>query len=239
MEKLIYALWAREDETRDTLNQRLQREAGPALLKEPALHGLRLNLQDAAVARAEELRRHCPGTQQPDAVVQLWLDNSHEPFRAPIDAILRAISGRLAAWSVVESTVIANGAHPAIAGERTWGWSQVCFLKRPERLDHESWRHNWQALHTKVAIETQSNFEYVQNLIVRPLIDGPQDYAAIVEECFPPDAMDDPYAFFDAIGDAARFEANTSAMAESCARFISEDGVDLLPTSQYDLKCPA
>lgn len=238
MEKLIYALWAHEGETRANLNHRIQRETGPALLAQPTLHGLRFNLQDDAVARAEGLRMRCPGAEQPDAVIQLWLDNAHEPFRAPVDTILNAVSRRLAAWSVVESTIIPNNAHPGGAHARTWGWSQVCFLKRPERLDHQSWRHNWQALHTQVAIETQANFEYVQNLVVRPLIDGPHEYAAIVEECFPPGAMDDPHAFFDAIGDAARFEANTRAMAASCARFIDEGGVDLLPTSQYDLKRP-
>jgi hypothetical protein len=238
VEKLIYALWARDGEPRAALNARLRDAAGPALLDLPNLRGLRLNLQDAHVERAEGLRMRCPDRDQPDAVVQVWLDVSHDAFRAPVDHILGEAASRIAAWSVVSSTIIRNTEHPPAPGERTWGWSQVCFLERPDRLDHATWRHNWHALHTRVAIDTQSNFEYVQNLIVRPLTPDAPDYAAIVEECFPPDAMDDPRVFFDAVGDEARFAANTAAMAESCARFIGEGGVDLLPTSQYELRRP-
>jgi hypothetical protein len=236
MEKVIYALWAREGEDRSELNTRLKEKAAPALAALDNVHGVRLNLQDGHVGRAEGLRLRCSSSPQPEAVAQLWIDVAHGPFRAPVDTILRDGGGTIAAWSVLESTIIANHAHPPTPGERTWGWSQVCFLQRPARLDRTTWLYNWRDLHTRVAIDTQSNFEYCQNLIIRPLIAGPQDYAAIVEECFPSQAMDDARAFFDAIGNDTRFAANTAAMAESCARFIDTGGVDLLPTSQYDLK---
>jgi hypothetical protein len=236
MEKVIYALWPRDGEDRDVMNARLRDHVGPALTAMKNVRAVRLNLQDEAVARAEPLRLTCPGGEQPVAAVQLWLDVAHDAQRAPIDAALRETAGRIAAWSVMSSTVIANAAHPPLEGERTGGWSQLCFLKRPGQLDPEAWRHNWQVLHTPVAVETQGNFEYVQNLVVRSLIAGPQQYAAIVEECFPAEAMDDPHVFFNAVGDPERFAANTSGMAASCARFIGEGDVDLLPTSQYDLK---
>ena len=41
------------------------------------------------------------------------------------------------------------------------------FIEKPDHLDHETWRRNWQDGHTETAIVTQSNFEYVQNLVVR------------------------------------------------------------------------
>jgi hypothetical protein len=236
MEKVIYAAWARDGEHRAALNAWLTAETAPALLALDTVHGLRLNLQDRHTIRAEGLRLRCSDGAQPDAVAQLWIDAAHDAFRAPIDAIMRASAGSIAAWSVVESTIVANRDYPPRPGERTWGWAQVCFLRRPDRLDQATWLHNWRELHTRVAIDTQSNFEYRQNLIVRPLIAGPQDYAAIVEECFPAEAMDDAHVFFDAVDDETRFAANTAAMAQSCARFIDEGGVDLLPTSQYDLK---
>jgi len=238
VEKIIYALWAREGESRDSLNLRVKDDAAPALLALRQVHGLRLNLQDSAVARADNLRMRCSETFHPDAAVQLWLDVAHDAFRTPVDDILASVAGDIAAWSVIESTIIPNRDHTAVPGSRTEGWSQLCFLKRPSHLTHADWRHNWQVLHTPVAIDTQANFEYVQNLIIRALIPGPEDYAAIVEECFPEAAMQDPAIFFDAIDDPLRFAANTAAMAESCARFIGEDGVDLLPTSQYDLRRP-
>ena len=235
MEKVIYALWARDGEGREELTRRLQREVAPKLLERPEVRGLRLNLQDEAVAPAESLRQVATNPQM-DAVVQVWLDSANDRFREPIDAILRDSAGRIGAWLVVESTIIRNTAHPAVPGERTQGWSQFVFLVRPERLTHEQWRYNWQVLHTPVAIDTQSNFEYVQHPVVRPLIEGPHPYAAMVEECFPAEAMTNSPAFFDAVGDAAKFEANTRAMAESCARFIDDGGVDVLLTSQYELR---
>lgn len=236
MEKVIYALWAAKRRDRPALNRRLREQTAPALLARKQVRGLRLNLQDRDVARAEGLRLRCPGAVQPDAAVQLWLDVAHGAFRDPIDGILREAATRIAAWSVVSSTVIASDRCVGALGERTPGWSQLCFLKRPDHLDTESWRHNWQCLHTQVAIDTQANFEYIQNLIVRPLIPCEQDYVAIVEECFPAGAMDDPRIFFDAVGDEVRFAANTTAMAKSCAGFLAEGCVDLLPTSQFDLK---
>ena len=238
MEKVIYALWRRKGETREMLNTRLRDETAALLLALPGVRGVRLNLQDEAVTRAAGLRQ--VGAQpQMDAAMQLWLEASHDTFRAPVDDILRACAGRLGAWLVLESTVIANRLYPPREGERTAGWSQFCFMQRPTRLTYDQWRTNWQDLHTQVAIETQANFEYVQNLVVRPLIEGAPPFAAIVEECFPTDAMDDPAVFFDAVGDKARFEANTRAMAQSCARFIDLEqpgAIDVLPTSQYEIR---
>ena len=239
MEKIIYALWKKDGEDRQALNRRLSQEAAPALLALTNVRGLRINLQDDAVMAAEPLRQ--TGTDpQMDAAVQLWLDVAHDAFRAPVDAILSAAAGSIGAWLVLESTIIRNRAHPPRPGSRTEGWSQLVFLQQPDRLSYDEWRHNWQTLHTPVAVDTQANFEYVQNLVVRPLIAGPNPCVGIVEECFPVDAMTDQTAFFDAQGDPAKFEANTRAMAESCARFIDfGQGIDVLPTSQFELKRPS
>lgn len=235
MEKVIYALWRREGETREQLNQRLHAEVGPKLLALPNVRGLRFNLLDEHVARASGIYR--PATRpEIDAAIQIWLDVSHDAFRAPVDAILRGAAGRIAAWLVLESSIIPNTLHRSVEGKRTEGWSQFCFLQRPEHLDYDQWRYNWQVLHTRVAIDTQSNFEYLQNLVIRPLIEGPIAYAAIVEECFPTDAMDDPQVFFDAPGDEAKYQANLQAMMESCDRFIDQTRIDVLPTSQYELR---
>lgn len=235
MEKVIYALWRRDGDTRESLNQRLLEEAAPKLLALPNVRGLRFNLMDADVARAKDIYR--PATQpEIDAAVQIWLDVSHDAFRAPVDETLREAAGEIGAWLVLASDIIPNTLHPSEEGKRTAGWSQFCFLQQPEHLSYDQWRYNWQVLHTPVAIDTQANFEYTQNLVVRPLIEGPVAYAAIVEECFPTDAMDDPTVFFDAKGDQPRFEANLKAMMESCDRFIDQSRIDVLPTSQYELR---
>ncbi|MNF11532.1 hypothetical protein D3C80_2127680 [compost metagenome] len=60
-----------------------------------------------------------------------------------------------------------------------------------------------------------------------------------MEEAFPPAAMTDPMAFFDAVGDQEKFQKNLGDMMESCNRFIDFDRIDVLPTSQYLLKTAA
>lgn len=231
MEKIVYALWVRPDGTRAALNAAL-RAAMPGIAAMPGVRSVRLNLQDAAVAAAEHHRQRTAAPQM-DAVVQVWLDAGHGRRREAVDAALAVEGARVTGWLVTESTIIPNVLHPPAAGARCEGWAQVCFLFRPERLDHPTWREVWQGGHTAVGVETQSNFEYVQNMVVRRVVGEGPDYAAMVEECFPAEAMTDPAVFFDAVGDAERLQRHIARMMESCARFIDPGGVEVLPTSQY------
>lgn len=233
MEKVIYALWAAEGEPRETFNAKLLTGLAEALEKAGAT-GIRLNLRDEAVAPAAPLNQQWQDPQQ-DAVVQLWLPSSNAIFRGATDAAIAAHCGRFAAWLVAESTIIPNTAHPPVAGQRTWGWSQASFISFLPDMPWEDAIAHWHRHHTRVAIDTQANFEYVQNLIVKPLTEDAPTYGAFVEECFTPEAMTNPPAFFDAIGDEEKFQANTKAMADSCAAFIDFTRIDIIPTSQYDL----
>ena len=88
----------------------------------------------------------------------------------------------------------------------------------------------------RAAVDTQSNFEYVQNLIVRPLSYGAPAYVAMVEECFPAAALTDDAVYFDAADAPARLAENQQLMMESCARFIDFDRIDCIPTSQFDIR---
>ena len=59
-------------------------------------------------------------------------------------------------------------------------------------------------------------------------------YDAFVEECFPPEAMTDPGAFFAAVGDASLLKSNLAAMMDSCRKFLDFTRNDIVPTSQFD-----
>ena len=233
MEKIIYALWRHPSERLADFSARLRHDIAPQLAQ--AAKAVRLNLQDEQVAGGASPRMTSTQPQM-DAVGQVWLDSAHATVRAPVDVLIGQTAMRFAAWLVCESTAIPNVLHPPQPGARTEGFSQIVFLGRPPRLGWEAWREIWQRDHTAVAIETQSNFEYVQNLIVRPLTYGACDYAAMVEECFPAAAFTDEAVYFDAVGDLAKLQANQARMAESCARFIDFDRIDCLPTSQFDIK---
>lgn len=232
MEKIICALWKADGEARDDFSARLLADL-PAKLAAAGARHIRLNVEDAVSDKGAALRQS-RGEQQHDATLQFWLPSAYAPFRTAVDAALDAACNHWAAWLVVESTIIPNEDHPPAPGARNFGWAQMAFLTLPEAMAHEDWRRIWQQDHTKVAIETQANFEYVQNLVIRPLTANAPPYVAIVEECFPESALTDPFVFFDAVGDKAKFGANLGQMMDSCARFITPGTIDVIPTSQYN-----
>ncbi len=232
MEKVICLVWADPGEGREDFNARLLAEL-PARLAGTGAQRVRINLEDATVAPGAQLRQS-RGARQHDAVVQFWLPSANALFRAEVDAALDAAGERWAGWVVAESTIIANAAHPPVPGKRTAGWAQMAFLVRPEQLSHDEWLAAWQDRHTLVAIETQANFEYVQNLVVRAITPDPPPYCAIVEECFPESALSDPFVFFDAVGDPAKFKVNLDRMMASCDAFIERGTIDVIPTGQYN-----
>ena len=166
--------------------------------------------------------------------MQFWLPSANARFRSRIDVILASSCQRFAAWLVAESTIIANSPQPSEPGQRTAGWSQASFISFRPDLTHSAAVDHWHSHHTRVAIETQSNFEYVQNIIVMPLTPHAPTYDAFVEECFPAEAMTDSATFFDAAGDPAKFDANLAAMQDSCEKFIDFSRIDIIPTSQFD-----
>jgi hypothetical protein len=224
MEKVIYTLYGAE-------GNKVLAELAAAL---PAtVSSLRVNLQDSDVAAGNGLIQS-RGDTLASAVVQLWLPSSNAIFRGEVDDAIAAFCESFHAWLVVESTIIANEKYPPKAGNRTEGFSQMALLTLPERLDWQQWRAIWRDYHTQIAIDTQSNFEYVQNLVVEPLTDGAPPYVAIVEECFPLAALTDPYVFFDAVGDQEKFDKNLGIMMGSVGRFIDQGTIDVFPTSQFD-----
>ena len=233
MEKIIYALWKDPAEDDARFNERLL--GGLAERLGELAHAVRVNVQDDSVSAGSSPRMTSTRPQM-DAVIQLWLPSANDPERAATDAVIADAAPRHAAWLVSESTIIANTQHPPATGARTEGFSQIVFLGLPPRLSWDAWRDVWQRQHSAVAVDTQSNFEYVQNLIIRPLSYGAPAYAAMVEECFPAAALTDEAVYFDAAGDPARLAENQRLMMESCARFIDFDRIDCIPTSQFDIR---
>ena len=232
MEKIVAALWAPETQSQAAFNAALL-ERLPGTLRAAGASHIRANIRDEAVTSGAQHIQRWQDPQQ-DAVVQFWLPAANPRFFAAAEAALAALSGRVAAWLVTESTIIANTVHPPASGKRTQGWSQATFLAfRPDLAPEQADAH-WRDHHTRVAIETQANFEYVQNRVVRPLTPEAPAYDAFVEECFPAAALTDPHAFFDAVGDEAKFQANLATMMDSCGRFIDFARIDVIPTSQYD-----
>lgn len=233
MEKVIYAVWKAPKSDPAAFNRDIINKAGTLLA--PLAHSVRVNVKDAKVANGNSPRAASTNPQM-DALVQIWVDSANDALRAPYDAIITAHCARFEAWLVSESVPLPNTAYPAESGTRTHGFSQMVFLRRPDTLSWEDWRDIWHNQHTQVAIDTQSNFEYRQNLVIRRLTPDSGRYDAIIEECFPAAALTDPLVYFDAPGDPEKMQANLQAMMDSVAKFIDHSRMDCMPTSQYEIK---
>jgi EthD domain len=224
MEKVICALWGPSPALLQDL---------PTALAEAGAKQVRINVQHETVSCGAPLRQTWQMPQQ-DAVVQYWVPSANPIFHEPVLEIVARHCRRVAAWLVSESTIIPNVKHPPVDGERTDGWAQMAFLTLPKGMSLAEWRAIWRDYHTSIAINTQANFEYVQNFVVEPLTPDAPPYVGIVEECFPLSALTDPFVFFDAVGDPDKFQRNLDTMMESCGRFIEPGTIDVIPTSQFN-----
>jgi hypothetical protein len=231
MDKVIYMLWRHPAAELPSFCARL-RERLPGELRAAGAQAIRINVSDADVARAAGVRQAVL-KPAPDAFVQLRLPDADGAARARIDAAVTAHAVRTAGYLVEDRQPLTNTRHPPGPGARTFGFAQVALLRKPASLTREQWLDVWLNSHTTVAIETQSTFEYIQNVVVRPLTPEAPAIDAIVEECFPPAAMTDYKVFFDAPGDDAKFKANLNRMMQSVSRFIEPGRIDVIPTSQY------
>lgn len=225
MEKLVYLLFDPADGDGAELRERLLEKAVPALRDAGAMD-LTLNVHDDDTAAGQPMRRSDPPIR---AMVSLWLNAADD--REACEAILAQHAAAVAGYLVVESRPMV---HDAPRGERTPGMNQVtCLSKRPDLEDDEFFRI-WHHDHKQVAIETQSTFGYVRNVIVRKLTREGPDWTAIVEEFFPIGALTDPMVFYDA-SSADDLKARVDRMMTSCRRFLTFDDMEVTHMSEYTL----
>lgn len=231
MEKLVYALWKPAGVDDEAFCARLLGEVAPQLLA-AGVRGLALNLPDAESAPARHLA--IARAAEPVAgTLSVWLDTALA--RAPIEARIAPAVARFAGHLVLESVPKRDPARLAPPGRRTPGFQTVAFLEVQRGLDHDTWLERWQGRHTRIAIETQSTFQYVQNRVVQRLHADAPPWAAIVEEGFPAEAAADPLVFYAAGGSQERLQHNRRRMIESCQTFIDFDRLETHPFGEYVL----
>ena len=234
MEKVVAALWRPDDVDREAWAQALLGPMAGELVRAGA-RGVQVNVADAAVAGAAV--RFSTFPQPIEAVVSVWLPTATGPAALAVLAELVGRASTAAAYLVTESVPLE--APPVAPGARTPGFANVAFLRRPAELSQADWLARWQGGHTQVAIDTQSTFGYVQNVVVRALTPHAPPFDGIVEELFPLEALADLHAFFDTGGSDAELGRRMTAMTESVARFSGTDApLDVVPTSRYVLASP-
>lgn len=229
MEKLLYAVWKEDATPAREFRRTMLEVTAPALLA-LGVRGLAMNLADDLAVPGLRIAR-----LDPAGTVAVWVDTAVE--RRRIESLLHAVTPRLAGWLVLESVPLVNTRHVVPPGERIPGLYTVAFLEKPDALTYDEWLARWQGRHTRVAIETQSTFAYVQNVLVRAVTPDAPPWTAIVEEAFPAEAATDPMVFYHARSSAELTE-NQRRMVESCASFIDFDRLETHPMSAYVLRSP-
>ncbi len=229
MEKIACVLWKPAATPDDGFAVEL-RAAAPELARHGA-NGVRVNAVDRDVAAGSAVRI---GRIDPPkaAFVTFWLDEA-DAWRGPIHDALAARASRVAAYLVVESIPLRNTTQLAKPGERTPGFNLVTGIVPKDGLPYERFLQLWHHEHRAVALETQSTFAYVRNEIVRALTPDAPAWAAVVEESFPIEALDDPAVWYAAAGSPERLERHRRRMIESCVAFLALDRVDSHPMSEY------
>lgn len=210
---------------------RLRSQVGEELLT-LGLPGVAVNVRDGAVR--DSLMTLTTLDPPVVAVVSLWTQQYYGEASQKALSLLERECELSAAYLVTESVPMPP---PDVIGARTEGLANVALLRRPERLDPQTWLTRWHVDHTPVAIATQSTFGYTQNTVVRALTPDAPLVSAIVEENFPIEATRDLHAFFGAADDADLGD-RMNRMVASTSAFGANEQVDCVPTSRYLLRSP-
>jgi len=234
MQKIIFPLWKHTSQACDDFRDILIESLPDKMMQCSSIESLRITVVDSDVASAASKRMEsCQPL--PDAVISIYFDDSASISGGDLalfELALQRCTHRYTGYSVSESQPLQNVAHMAASGQRTYGFCQVVFLQRPERLTKMHWLELWQVQHTPIAIETQDTFAYRQNVIEKIISGDAPLLHAMIEESFPPEAMTSDQAFYG-VSNQTQLDENMSAMMQSCARFIDFDRIDVIPMSEY------
>jgi hypothetical protein len=227
MEKLAYQLWKKDDDSLETFKEallkNLSRDIGELVSE------LQINIADSDVIPANNLAQsNYPPA--PNAVIFIKVKSYF--LADTLESHLEKITNKIYGFVVSES-IILDSSEKSPLGLRSEGFSQVVFLEKPKTMSTFNWFDHWTNFHTKIAIQTQSNFIYVQNTVVRSLQKESPSFIAIIEECFPSEAMTDPEVFYNAQNNPEQFAKHVQIMMDSCEKFIDFKKIEVIPTSRY------
>jgi hypothetical protein len=227
MEKLAYQLWKKDDDSLDTFKDVLLNNLKRDIAE--LVSALQINIADADVEPANNLAQsNYPPA--PNAVIFVKVKSYF--LADTLESFLEKITSKVHGFVVSESIILDNSEKSPL-GSRSEGFSQVVLLEKPETMSAFDWFDYWTNFHTKIAIQTQSNFIYIQNTVVRPLQKASPSFIAIIEECFPLEAMTDPEVFYNAKNNPEQFAKHVQIMMESCEKFIDFKKIEVIPTSRY------
>ena len=124
-------------------------------------------------------------------------------------------------------------AHPLDAPSTFSGTLQLCCFERATGLSDEKLKQIWFKEHAPVAVETQNNVGYRQNLVLsssHSALDG------IVEELFPIEAADSFADFFADGGDPEKMMKHIQRLTESSERVLDLEKSSVIHMTEQRLR---
>ncbi len=227
MEKIAIQIWKNPNIDKENFKKFLIDEV-PHSLKDH-ISSYQVNLADEDVKDAAGLIQSCY-PPSPNAIVFLKVKSLFH-FEQRL-SIFESYAKKFFSYIISESKIIEADDSKNLH-KRTDGFSQIVFLEKPKNIETFDWFDHWTHHHTEIAIETQSNFIYTQNTVVRRLNKESPNFVAIIEECFPSEAMSDQEEFYAAKGNPTLLKKNVEIMMESCSKFIDFSRIEVIPTSRY------
>lgn len=230
MQKLVYVFWCEQGQA-DAVRDRFIAQMPQPMRAAGARH-IKLCVTDSSIDPESVTIIHST-RPAPAGIVTFWLDSAY--YKTEVEELLIGFFPRVSGYSVVESEVLRNTEHPVPLGQRSWGFTLVTILVKPDAMDYDHWLHTWLQLHTGEALPTQSTYRYLRNVVFRPLTHAAPNYHGIIEEGFPMAAMNDADVWFNGGGDPATAQRNRERIEASSRRFIDFSRIDSLPMSEFIL----
>lgn len=143
-------------------------------------------------------------------------------------ALAQSLDGE-AHWCLGASPI----AHPLNEASTFSGTLQLCCFERAEGLSDEQLKQIWFNEHAPVAVETQNNVGYRQNLVLNSshsALDG------IVEELFPIEAADSLTDFFADGDDPEKMMNHIQRLTESSERVLDLEKSSVIHMTEQRLR---
>ena len=182
--------------------------------------------RDAHSERASMWTRN-PTGRLPKGRLALEYSSNNVDFSVA-SALAQSLGGE-AHWCLGASPI----AHPLNEPATFSGTLQLCCFERAEGLSDEQLKQTWFNEHAPVAVETQNNVGYRQNLVLNSshsALDG------IVEELFPIEAADSLTDFFADGDDPEKMMNHIQRLTESSERVLDLEKSSVIHMTEQRLR---
>ena len=182
--------------------------------------------RDAHSERASMWTRN-PTGRLPKGRLALEYSSNNVDFSVA-SALAQSLGGE-AHWCLGASPI----AHPLNEASTFSGTLQLCCFERAEGLSDEQLKQTWFNEHAPVAVETQNNVGYRQNLVLNSshsALDG------IVEELFPIEAADSLTDFFADGDDPEKMMNHIQRLTESSERVLDLEKSSVIHMTEQRLR---